>query len=432
MKSCFLTLLIWLCVCSCKQEPQSPLLKYSTPKEGFCRTDSRNRFHFTKPENASGTLPLLIILDSGGDGLFALKKVTPALSHIPCVAIASDVVKNNFADYESAIEMLISEASRLHPVDINQVFLVGFSGAARMAFSYSTTHSVSGVIMCSAAPPRNAPISCPVYVISGTADFNFGETYRNPLQPGYALPYKTDYFKGIHAWPPVNHLEDGLFYLMLRSIPDGEKIIQEKVRLHLQQSDSNIFKGDYLLAWKALEKARTLDAKNKKVRKALLHLKKDKNCKIAFMGIESDLVAENSIFQSFSQAMTINDSVWWKSALTDLDHQISDAHGSEKDHFMRIKGFLGIAFYSQLNFLFGAENYPPQIIHILAAYKTAEPDNPDVYYAYARYAYKMHQSAQARTYLIKAMQLGYSDHSRIKRDFPEIRLPVSKSPHDIH
>jgi pimeloyl-ACP methyl ester carboxylesterase len=262
--------------------------------------DSGNRFHFTKPENASTTLPLLIILDSGGDGLFALKKVTPALTHIPCVAIASDVVKNNFADYESAIEMLISEASRLHQVNSNQVFLVGFSGAARMAFSYSTTHSVSGVIMCSAAPPRNAAISCPVYVISGTADFNFGETYRNPVQPGFALPYKTDYFKGTHAWPPVNHLEDGLFYLMLRSIPDNEPIIHEKIRLLLLQSDSTISTGEYLLAWKALEKARALDAKNKKVRKALLNLKKDKNCNIAFKRIESDLIAESSIFQSFS------------------------------------------------------------------------------------------------------------------------------------
>lgn len=433
MRFCMLPVLFWLCICSCsKQELQSPLLKYSQPKEAFCMADSNNRFHFTKPENVSGTLPLLIILDSGGDGLFALKKVTPALTHIPCVAIASDVVKNNYGDYESAIEMLIAEASRNYNVNASQVFLVGFSGAARMAFSYSMGHAVSGVLMCSAAPPPNAPISCPVFVISGTADFNFGETYRNPVQPGYALPYKTDYFKGTHSWPPIHNIEDGLLYLMLQSIPDGKQIIQEKVRQLLQQSDSTISKGDYLLAWKALEKARALDAKNKKIRKALLKLKKDKNCKIAFKTIESYLISESSIFQSYSQSMMKNDSVWWKNALTDLDHQISNANGPEKDHFMRIKGFLGIAFYSQLNFLFSADDYPPQINHILAAYKTAEPDNPDVYYAYARYAYKKHQSAQATNYLIKALQLGYSDHSRIKRDFPEIRLPSSESPHDIH
>lgn len=399
-------------------------MKYNAPKEGFCLADSLNRYHYIKPENSDKPLPLLIILDSGGDGLFALHKVAPALGYIPCIAMASDRVKNNFRDFDAAVEMLIDDATRQFEINTEQVYILGFSGGARMAYSYSVNHRVTGIIMCSAAPQANAPLSCPVYVISGTADFNFAETFKNPLNPGLSSPYKTDYFEGTHAWPPVSHLEDALLYMMRISVPDYENIAHQKARVLKQQSDSLVSEGGYLLAWKALEKAKAFDSGNKKIRKSFLKLKKDKECRLAVSRIESDLMAESSTFQSYGQAMLRNDSLWWKNALAELNDKITAARGSEKDHLMRIKGFLGIAFYSQLNYLLGSESYPAQVQNILAAYKMAEPDNPDVYYAYARLTQKQRQPEKAEAFLSKALSLGFTDRERIKTDFPGLKIPM--------
>ncbi len=426
MKQIFSVIFFLYCMCACKQESLPSAVKFDAPRESFCLADSLNRYHFIKPEKSSKALPLLIILDSGGDGLFALHKVAPALGYIPCVAIASDRVKNNFREFDAAIDMLIDDASRQFEINMEQVYILGFSGGARMAYSYSVTHRVTGIIMCSAAPPANAPISCPVYVISGTADFNFAETYKNPLNPGLSSPYKTDYFEGTHAWPPSRHLEDALLYMMRSSVPDYENIAHQKARVLKQQSDSLVSEGGYLLAWKALEKAKVFDSGNKKIRKSFLNLKKDKECRLAISGIESDLMAENSIFQSYGQAMLKNDSVWWKNTIAELKTKINAARGSEKDHLMRIKGFLGIAFYSQLNFMLSSESYPSQVQNILAAYRIAEPDNPDVYYAYARFAQKQHQPEKAQAFLSKALSLGFTDHERMKTDFPGI-LPIDRN-----
>ena len=115
-----------------------------------CKSDTLNTYHYIRPARYNGSLPLLIILDSGGDGLMAVKKVRPAVSQIPCLVVGSDRIRNNFQGYIQAIELLIREFSQKYSV--SQVYLAGFSGGARMAFEYARIHTVQGVLMCGAGP----------------------------------------------------------------------------------------------------------------------------------------------------------------------------------------------------------------------------------------------------------------------------------------
>ncbi len=66
--------------------------------------DTLNTYHYIRPARYNGSLPLLIILDSGGDGLMAVNKMQPAVSHIPCLVVGSDRIRNNFQGYIQAIE----------------------------------------------------------------------------------------------------------------------------------------------------------------------------------------------------------------------------------------------------------------------------------------------------------------------------------------
>ncbi len=82
---------------------------------------------------------------------------------------------------------------------------------------------------------------------------------------------------------------------------------------------------------------------------------------------------------------------------------------------MRIKAFLGILFYSRLNVLIHTQPDNRQIIHMLAVYRKAEPENPDVYYDYALYSLKQGNEKMSLIYLKTALSLGFKDQAKIEK-----------------
>src|SRR5512133_104621 len=211
--------------------------RYEEIKSGKCSADPLNTFHYTLPEKTAGKLPLLIILDSGGDGLFAVKKVLPAADLTPCIIIGSDLIKNNFPGFLQATGMLIQEALSRFPVDADQIFIAGFSGGARMAFEYARQFPVKGVLMCGAGPSVNSfsNLPCPVYMIAGTTDFNFSEMYYNPLKSRSQGNFLADYFRGGHEWPSAGNLKDGLVFLMGKQ---NKALMKMQSRVLSEKADS--------------------------------------------------------------------------------------------------------------------------------------------------------------------------------------------------
>src|SRR5512133_3447759 len=107
-----LLLFITVLSAACTDGNHVQTYRYEEIKTGKCSADPLNTFHYTMPEKNTGKLPLLIILDSGGDGLFAVKKVLPAAGLPPCIMVGSDLIKNNFPGFLQAAGVLIEEAIR--------------------------------------------------------------------------------------------------------------------------------------------------------------------------------------------------------------------------------------------------------------------------------------------------------------------------------
>jgi hypothetical protein len=422
MKLKLLILLLFILPFACQQEKAIQSYTYTQPAKGKCSADTLNAYHYILPEHKSGNIPLLIILDSGGDGLMAVNKVKPAVSRIPCVVMGSDLVKNNYSGYEQAIGVLIHEACRKFPVSEDYVFLAGFSGGARMAFEYARKHPVKGVLMCSAGPSGVAfqDMPCLVYMIAGTTDFNFSEMYYNPLKKKGQQRFMADYFRGGHEWPPADVLKDGIVFLIGKSIPEGQELLKsESVFLSLK-ADSLVDRNDMLFAVKTVEKAILYDLHNKRARRQMQMMLKDRKIAGAVKNIESDLESESQIKQTLADASMEKDSVWWANEIRQLTLEISNNVGETKDHYLRIKGFIGILFFYRLNDLIHSQPANKQIENILAAYRLAEPKNPDVYYNYALYALKQGKEKACRQNLNLAFSLGFKDRERLQKEFPQI------------
>lgn len=418
---CLVLLLLFLNN-SCNREREIKTVTYTPVATGKCNTDTANSYHFILPEEHKGNLPLLIILDAGGDGLLAVRKTEQAVSRIPCVAIGSDLVRNNYPDYEQAIDVLINNAIQKFNVSKEQVYIAGFSGGARMAFEYARKHPVRGVLMCGTGPAMNSfqELPCKFYMIGGTTDFNFSEMYYNPLKTSGKQKFLADYFRGSHEWPPAETIKNGLLFLMGKSIPDGAHLLKQESAWLSQKADSLMIGNEILFALKAVEKALSFNPENKKAKEQLQEIKNNRKFAADIRRIESDLALESRIDQAYAQASMHRDSTWWTKEIMQLSLEIANSTGDKNDHFLRIKGFLGILFYSRLNTLIRSQPDNKQIVHILAAYRRMEPENPDVYYDYALYTSKQGKEQLSKKYLTIALSLGFKDRVKLERDFPAL------------
>jgi hypothetical protein len=405
---------------ACTRDRDQKIIAYTPVTPGKCNSDTLNTYHYIQPSQYEGSLPLLILLDSGGDGLFAVKKVEPAVLQIPCVIIGSDLVRNNYPGFEKVIEMLISDACQKFKIVSEQVFIAGFSGGARMAFEYARKHHVMGVLMCGAGPSVNSyqELPCPVYMIAGTADFNFPEMYYNPLSKSNQQRFLADYFRGRHEWPPADRLKEGLLFLMGRFVRDGERLLKQQSALLAEIADSLLVKDETLFAVKAIEKSLSFNPDNKPAKKLMERIKTNRKYIANIQKIESDLALENKICQAYSEASMKRDSIWWANEIKYLSQEIAGSSGDQKDHFLRIKAFLGILFYSRLNNLIHSQPDNKHIVHLLITYRMAEPDNPDVFYYYALYTWKLGKEKLSKNYMTTALALGFKDYVKLENDFP--------------
>lgn len=130
-----------------------------------------------------------------------MRKFRDAVTEFPCLVVGSDLIENNFQGFEEAILQLVRDVELKYPVDAQNIILAGFSGGARMAYSFSVKYQVKGLMMCGAGPGRQMP-SCPLYMIAGMGDFIFAEQYVRPDITSLKEVHKTSaFFHGVHEWP---------------------------------------------------------------------------------------------------------------------------------------------------------------------------------------------------------------------------------------
>jgi len=405
---------------ACTSQSDIPTkVKYQNIKIETCNADTLNIYHILAPETekTEQKFPLIIVLDPHGSGLYAVQNFQPAVSLFPCLIVGSDLIKNNFPDFENAILQLIQDVEMKYPVDEQNIILAGFSGGARMAYYFSVKYRVKGLIMCGAGPGKQKP-SCPVFMIAGMGDFNFAEQYVRPDIASFDKLQRTNsFFHGAHEWPEENQLADALLFL-LRDSKNMEKLCDKRSSDLLQSADSLTKNEDYLMAWQALEKAAKISGNKSLKKKALKHgnnMLKSEDFQKALRTLENDLRREQEIQHTCIQAMSTKNFSWWKDELSKLNQKLNNSSGTEADHFLRIKGFIGILFYSQINNLIHSDPDNSSLETLLKSYAFAEPENPDPYYFMALHARQNGNREACEENRNKAIKLGFSDKEKLKK-----------------
>lgn len=381
-------LLCALLISACKiHQGTADTVGFTDPVLDSCRLEVDHHYYISKPVqiNPGQKFPVIIIIDPHGDGLSGVQKFREALEDLPVLIAASNKIRNNDADFDVSLENVYKDLLSKYPVDPARILMAGFSGGARMALYYGLNNPVLGIIMFGAGPD-NAVTGIQhsqIYGVSGTRDFNFIEQYR-PLfnSIGSDSRYMNDYFKGTHAWPPERYILESVVFCLRESSASFQALSRELSDRFLEESDSLQNEKDLFFAGKALEKAWYFAGESPQqnlISRKINTFRSNPGWLAYQENIESLLGSEVSLKQRYAQHLVDPDTTWWSMEISKLYTQINDSWDpAEKDYYFRLKGFLGIYLYSQINRLLREKPSVNLLERFIWIYEKVEPDSEDL------------------------------------------------------
>ena len=387
--------------------------KYSELDRAQCDSNPEHIFHFSIPEGSYEGLPLIIALDAQGRGELAVELLSQAAAYTPAVIVGSDLIRNGYPGYQTAIEDLINTCVTKFQIDEESIYLVGFSGGARMAYYYASSHDSKGVIMIGASPGSELP-QITTYAICGTLDFNFMELYRRPLPQMLDVSnHLFDHFRGKHDWPDSSHLSDALLFHLAFLNENSQQIAEERAEYLIGWSDTLLNMSQGLLAWKSLEKAYKLSRNEilrQEIKEKCEEMQKNNNYRVSITSIENYMKLELKERDRYFKATMTEDLNYWESEIVLLkEKSMLSSDMRVIEHSERMKGFLGILFYTRIQADLVSKRDLDQTKVLIDAFYILEPENSDMFYFKAQYFTETDQMDSASHYLALAKQNGFKE-----------------------
>jgi pimeloyl-ACP methyl ester carboxylesterase len=358
----------------------------SIPFLDSCRMEPDHQYYISLPDDlhSGQKIPLIIVIDPHGAGFSAMQKFKDALKDLPVAIAGSNKLQNNYAGFEASLKHLHNDLLAKYPVDPQKVIVAGFSGGARMALYYGIKNPVHGIIMFGAGPGslNNGFQQNQIYAVSGTRDFNFFEQYR-PLLIDIPDNSKNinDYFRGMHNWPPERYIREAVVFFLREISSTYNALSLTLSEDFLEESDSLQSANDLFFAGKALEKAWYFAAGNrqKSISTKIDAFESNPEWIACQRKIETLLKSEERIKQVFAANLVDPDTIWWSKEVNSLITKIHDCSDpAEIDYYYRLKGFLGIYLYTQINSLLNSKNSSDLMDRLIRIYQQVEPDSEDL------------------------------------------------------
>lgn len=360
-------------------------------KTDTCVADPAHSYEVFIPEHKANvdSLPLLLIIDAHAAGKYALKGVRFAAEKYSAVIVASNLIQNGFPEYKGAIDLLLADVRTKYPVG-QTVFIAGFSGGARMALDYASSHHMDGLVACGAlaGPAQLAAVHCPIMSISGTDDFNFVETAQYLFQEGTSpAGLNIVLTHDSHAWPDSLKLADAIGFLMYArygaNLPEQcETSFSEYCEQQLKRIDSLVGKNQLLSASLiARNLSLSMPFKNdERFSSSYTRIVSNSEYKKQLGELSACLRYEMNARQPYLKALLSEDSLWWRRELDTVLYRSRLADDPFRaDMYKRIKAFWGIACYSYANQAVRGRE-ADKLERIIKVYRLIEPKNPDMLY----------------------------------------------------
>jgi predicted esterase len=243
---------------SAAQQLDSVLAPGTVVEDVVSPSDSTQRYAVYAPPayDPDSTWPLLFTMDPRGRALIPLHLIRPAAERFGYVVISSHntLIDGSVDPNVAALNALLAELGQSSSIDPNRIYLVGFSGTARISWdvAFQLPDRVAGVIGFGAGLPwgiqelrrqldrHGAPFA--FFGGAGLIDFNYWDvsTLDSRLDT-MGVRHRIEYYEGPHAWPPTDLFTRSVEWMELQAMHDGVKArdrtwIAELFRRHMDEA----------------------------------------------------------------------------------------------------------------------------------------------------------------------------------------------------
>jgi len=239
MKHLFFLLILSVSICSCSSTQQNDDKKIDkdinvVTKEDFqkgiviksihCKNTPSDSFAMYLPSNynAEKKYPLIIALDPHAAGDLPVTLYKDLAEKYNYIIVGSNTSQNgkSWEEANRIVNGLMTDIKSRLSIDNTHIYLLGFSGGARIANAVTMTNGeINSVICCGAVSPA-ANTNTPRYnytliSVIGTADFNYTEVKKYDITEGSKFKHLLLKFSGKHEWPPFATMSEVFWFLEL-------------------------------------------------------------------------------------------------------------------------------------------------------------------------------------------------------------------------
>ncbi len=182
-----------------------------------------------------GKSPVLFLMDPRGRAMLPLKLAQDRAEKHGYIVISSYNTLSDGSNQPNidAMAAMLTDVQRHFAADQTRIYLVGFSGTARIAwdFAFGLRGTVAGIIGFGAGVPPgfdfspagfSGPIPWVYYGGAGTSDFNYEELMSlDDELDSRKVDHRIQYYDGPHAWAPRQVMEDAIDWIELQAMKRG-------------------------------------------------------------------------------------------------------------------------------------------------------------------------------------------------------------------
>lgn len=405
-----------------------------------CKNNNNHSFSLYLPKdyNTLNKYPVIIALDPQGKGAEPVNKYKELAEKFDLILIGSNTSKNGLSwdESEKIVNTLLSDIKNRLSINTSRIYLLGFSGGARIANAITQKNGeIEAAICCGGVSPSvtnyTPRTNYALVSIIGNADFNFVETYKYDKLEAIKVRHILLPFDGKHEWPPTETMDNAFWYLELnemRKTPGyrDSTLIAEKIKQETEIFNKLISENKTVEAYEKCKKAITFyNGLNdlKLFYEKYSSFKQNKTIDEYLKREEAIWKFEDKEKQKYLMAMQNYDINWWKKNVQELNTKIK----SEKDPLIadinkRILAYLSVVAYSQTSGLIKQKNIAVAE-YFGNIYLLVDPENDEAHYLNACINALKRNKAEAIESLKKAVKYGFEDKTRMETDscFKEIK-----------
>lgn len=396
-----------------------------------------------EPHKVSGHSgrPLIIFLDPHANGNIPVALYKNLAEDHGFLLIGSNEIRSGMSGREviASFDSLFQMAKRDYHVDENRIYLMGFSGGARVALAFAEAYpEIKAVVASGAGIQAGVKAPKPTFSFLGMAgneDFNMIEiinTDRSLKRQGFNRAMII--FDGDHNWPPVEVAEEAFQWLDLvamkeKTIPGNPTKIQDAKEWYLQKANSLKNEGRIFDSYEVAERALTVldgltDVSNLKALAG--ELRKNPVYKEQLSDMVKTMQLEMGLQNNYMQAFAGKDMEWWTAELQKLNE--TGTQQSEQLMKKRLLAFLGVMAYMISDRAVNEKDIEGSAKY-LEIYRTLEPTNPEHAYLEAKRRMMMNEQSMAINYLRLAVVFGFADKDRLFNE--PVFIPLQSNPEFI-